>query len=697
MENHPYSYGTKLTGLILHLFFTVVLTISVFLLASMLSKNIFELSDIGTEEFLDSGYYTKCIENKCNDLSDYLRLLIKGEDRTSEENKRYLQYTNEFKNDDSNFCYWYRIGEAWYTNQPDTEDGQEFDVEAVLMEAKTMGNYLIYDLVDKEFGSDINGMADYFFGGGDQMNWPAEDMTLIIGIDTELSAVDDIYEASQEYQQLHPWIKVCIFSGLVSLMGWIISLVYLTLATGRRTGESQIHLNPIDKIKTEILVAAFIFVMVEFVILIAKVNSDEWAVYGIIVASGTVSLVIDGLFLVFYLSMVRRMKAEMLWETSLACWLERGVRKVFAKRKTTVRVILLFAGHMAVCFILAVGAFYYQNVIALLLLLLFSAWECYMILRKTVEQYQIRQGVEKIRDGALSEKIDLEELHGEERSLAEAINNIGEGLLHAVDDSTKNERMKADLITNVSHDIKTPLTSIINYVNLIKLEKIDNERVQGYIKILDEKSQRLKQLTSDLVEASKISSGNVKLDMQVIDLVELVYQTSGEFNEKFEQKELTIVTKLPKTAVLIRADGRQLYRVIENLYNNVAKYALEKTHVYVDIAYAEEKVIFSIKNVSERSLARENSNAGDLTERFIRGDSSRTTEGSGLGLSIAKSLTVLMGGTFDITVDGDLFKAAITFPQYADENSKAIEQTDAADETEYEIEELEPGEQTDEE
>lgn len=697
MENHPYSYGTKLTGLILHLFFTVVLTISVFLLASMLSKNIFELSDIGTEEFLDSGYYTKCIENKCNDLSDYLRLLIKGEDRTSEENKRYLQYTNEFKNDDSNFCYWYRIGEAWYTNQPDTEDGQEFDAEAVLMEAKTMGNYLIYDLVDKEFGTDINGMADYFFGGGNQMNWPAEDMTLIIGIDTELSAVDDIYEASQEYQQLHPWIKVCIFSGLVSLMGWIISLVYLTFATGRRTGESQIHLNPIDKIKTEILVAAFIFVMVEFVILIAKVNSDEWAVYGIIVASGTVSLVIDGLFLIFYLSMVRRMKAEMLWETSLACWLERGVRKVFAKRKTTVRVILLFAGHMAVCFILAVGAFYYQNVIALLLLLLFSAWECYMILRKTVEQYQIRQGVEKIRDGALSEKIDLEELHGEERSLAEAINNIGEGLLHAVDDSTKNERMKADLITNVSHDIKTPLTSIINYVKLIKLEKIDNERVHGYIKILDEKSQRLKQLTADLVEASKISSGNVKLDMQVIDLVELVYQTSGEFNEKFEQKELTIVTKLPKTAVLIRADGRQLYRVIENLYNNVAKYALEKTRVYVDIAYAEEKVIFSIKNVSERSLARENSNAGDLTERFIRGDSSRTTEGSGLGLSIAKSLTVLMGGTFDITVDGDLFKAAITFPQYADENSKAIEQTDAADETEYEIEELEPGEQTDEE
>lgn len=697
MESHPYSYGTKLTGLILHLFFTVVLTIAVFLLASMLSKNIFELSDVGTEQFLDSGYYTKCIEKKCDDLSDYLRLLIKGESRTSEENRRYLQYTNEFKSGESNFCYWYRIGEAWYTNQPDTKEGQEFDVEAVLMETKTMGNYLIYDLVDKEFGTDINGMADYFFGGGNQMLWPADDMTLIIGIDTELSAEDDIYEASREYEQLHPWIKVCIFCGLVSLMGWIISLVYLTLATGRRTEEEKIHLNPIDKIKTEILVAAVIFMMAELVILITKVNSEEWAVYGIIVASGTVSLVIDGLFLIFYLSMVRRMKAEMLWETSVACWLERGIRKVFARQKTTVRVLLLFAGHMAVCFVLAVGAFYYQSMTALVVLLLFSAGECYMILRKAVEQYQIRQGVEKIRDGALSGKIDIEQLHGEEKSLAEAINNIGEGLLHAVDDSTKNERMKADLITNVSHDIKTPLTSIINYVNLMKLEKIDNERVQGYIQILDEKSQRLRQLTADLVEASKISSGNVKLDMQVIDLVELVYQTSGEFNEKFEQKELTIVTKLPKTAVLIRADGRQLYRVIENLYNNVAKYALEKTRVYVDIAYVEEKVVFSIKNVSEHSLARENSNAGDLTERFIRGDSSRTTEGSGLGLSIAKSLTVLMGGVFDIKVDGDLFKASITFPQYVDENSSNPKMEEPASEDDYEIEELEPEERTEEE
>lgn len=231
--------------------------------------------------------------------------------------------------------------------------------------------------------------------------------------------------------------------------------------------------------------------------------------------------------------------------------------------------------------------------------------------------------------------------------------------------------MKADLITNVSHDIKTPLTSIINYVNLLKLEKIDNDRVNNYISILDEKSQRLKQLTEDLVEASKVSSGNVKLDMQQIDLVELVYQTGGEFNEKFESKELTIVTKLPHSAVYIWADGRHLYRVIENLYNNVAKYAMEKTRVYVEVQANDSTAEFSIKNVSERSLALENSSVDDLTERFIRGDSSRTTEGSGLGLSIAKNLTLLMGGEFDISVDGDLFKANITFPVYKEWNDQS--------------------------
>lgn len=669
MEKNSYSYGMKMTGLILHLFFTIILTVSVFLLAVLMNKSILELTDIGTEDFLSSGYYLKCMEQKCSDLSDYMLLIQRGEFRNSEEDKKYLQYTNEFKQEDTNFCYWYKVNGVWYTNQPDTREGQEFDTQTVLMEAKTMGDYLLYDMENKEFGTDIRGLENYFFGGyNSQMYWPLEDVVLVLGVDTQLSAQDDLYEANVEYARLHPWIKVGIVAGLISLVGWILTLVYLTLAAGHREGEEGVHLSFVDKIKTELLIAGFVLLTSELVLLMSRVGNKDWDVSGLLVASGTVSFLVDALFLVFYLSMVRRLKAEVMWENSLACWLGRGLEKTFRERSVTVRVLLGFAVHMVVCFVLAVGAFYFRSRLAFLLLMVFCGMEAYIMLRKAVEHYQILQGVGEIAEGDLTAKIDVDDLHGEDKKLAEAINNIGAGLLHAVDDNTKNERMKADLITNVSHDIKTPLTSIINYVNLIKLEDIENERVRNYVEILDEKSQRLKQLTEDLVEASKVSSGNVKLDMQMIDLVELVCQTGGEFNEKFESKELTIVTKLPHNTVFIWADGRHLYRVIENLYNNVAKYALEKTRVYVEVQANEEEAVFSIKNVSEKSLALENSNVEDLTERFIRGDSSRTTEGSGLGLSIAKNLTILMGGQFDISVDGDLFKAALVFPIFQQED-----------------------------
>lgn len=667
MEKNSYTYAAKLTGMILHQFFAIVLTVSVFLLTALIDRNILGFTDIGTDEFVKSGYYTNCMEQKCRDLSEYLHLMKKGSRRSAEEEKIYLQYDNEFQQKETNFCYWYKLDGEWYTNQPDRENYQDFDTQTVAYEAKNMGDYLIYDMEEKTFSTNISGLADSFFGSyNNQMYWPLENVVLVIGVDTDFTAQDDLYDASNEYVKLHPWVKISIVGAFISLIGWILTLVYLTIAAGHREGEEGIHLSWIDKVKTEIVIAVFLLIAVELVLLVSHVNNRTWNVSGLLVAYGTVSFVLDTAFLIFYLSMVRRMKAEVMWQNSLACWLCRGIGKTFRERTVTVRVLALFGIHMIVCFILAMGAFYYRKVAVLVLLLVFCGVEAYFILREAVEQYRILSGVEHIREGALTEKIDLDELHGENRRLAESINDIGAGLLRVVDDNTKNERMKADLITNVSHDIKTPLTSIINYVNLLRMEDIENERARSYIEIIDEKSQRLKQLTMDLVEASRISSGNIKLDMQKIDIVELVYQTGGEFNEKFETKELTIVTKLPKSAVFIYADGRQLYRAVENLYNNVAKYALEKTRVYVEVMAKDGRAIFSIRNVSERSLAQENSNAGDLTERFTRGDSSRTTEGSGLGLSIAKNLTGLMGGEFKITVDGDLFIATMVFPLYTE-------------------------------
>ena len=279
--------------------------------------------------------------------------------------------------------------------------------------------------------------------------------------------------------------------------------------------------------------------------------------------------------------------------------------------------------------------------------------------RNAEQTDKIHEAIDKLASGETGYKVNPEYFSGLEADLAVGLNSISDGLERALAEQVKSERLKADLITNVSHDIKTPLTSIINYVDLIKREKIDNPVIQHYLEVLDQKSHRLKTLTEDLVEASKASSGNVKLEIASIDLVELVQQTNGEFEKKYEAARLQLVSTLPHEVILIEADGRRLWRVLENVYNNACKYAMERTRVYIGIEDRGPNVVFSIKNVSASPL---NFAPDELTERFVRGDVSRSTEGSGLGLSIAKSLTELQGGTFEIIIDGDLFKVEISFP-----------------------------------
>ena len=242
--------------------------------------------------------------------------------------------------------------------------------------------------------------------------------------------------------------------------------------------------------------------------------------------------------------------------------------------------------------------------------------------------------------------------------MADYINHIGEGLDAAVENSLKNERMKTELITNVSHDIKTPLTSIINYIDLLKRENPEDPKIRGYLEVLENKAQRLKVLTEDVVEASKASTGNITLEMTELNFVELINQVIGEFEEKFEERNLQMVVHFDEEEAIICADGRRLWRVLENVFGNVSKYAMENTRVYVDMNVNRPNVRLSLKNISAQPL---NITADELTERFIRGDVSRNTEGSGLGLSIAKDLVQLQGGTFNLYLDGDLFKVTIEF------------------------------------
>lgn len=267
--------------------------------------------------------------------------------------------------------------------------------------------------------------------------------------------------------------------------------------------------------------------------------------------------------------------------------------------------------------------------------------------------YEITKQVEMMRKGNMN--VSIKCTNSELEELRENINHLKQGMEKAINESIKAERLKTDLITNVSHDLKTPLTSIINYTDLLKKEKIENENAKKYIDILEKKSKKLKILTEDLIEVSKISSGNETVALEKIDFKELVLQANGEFAEKFEEKNLEVISNLPKEAVIVDLDGKKIWRVLENLYQNVYKYSLENTRVYVDLI-VNDHIVFTIKNISKEKL---NIPPDELMERFIRGDSSRHTGGNGLGLSIAKDLSKLNGGTLSIQIDGDLFVAKI--------------------------------------
>jgi signal transduction histidine kinase len=393
----------------------------------------------------------------------------------------------------------------------------------------------------------------------------------------------------------------------------------------------------------------------------------EYGTFGLFGAA--VSIAID----ILWLSLVRRVRCRILWSGSFVYWVFCTIRKaiyfIISHKNTAVSTLIpynifvlcnIFGGFgVYKCVVDENGTY---ALVCLIVVVILDGLVGVMLFRRNAEHIDIVDGINRIRNGEVEYKLDVDSLSGGSREMADAVNNIGEGIRKAVHTSMKDEQMKSDLITNVSHDIKTPLTSIINYVDLLKRLKIEDEPAKGYIDVLVEKSQRLKQLTDDLVEASKISSGNITLNMEKLDLTELLNQTIGEFSEKLEERGLSVVFDDNNVPSYIKADSRRMWRIADNLFNNICKYAMENTRVYVDISINEENTVeLSVKNISASQM---NIKGEELTERFIRGDSSRTTEGSGLGLFIAKSLTEVQNGTFEIQLDGDLFKVLMTFPEY---------------------------------
>lgn len=370
-----------------------------------------------------------------------------------------------------------------------------------------------------------------------------------------------------------------------------------------------------------------------------------------------------------FFSLLRAFKAGILWENSLLKQLTAAASAfaldiTFARRFfiyfSCFALFNVFAGILMAWLVCARKTLLSRVAVFVILVVLFivDGWFCRKFMRKRAQSDRLVEAVQNLSSGTMAQ-LPLSEFEGREARLAATINNVNAGLQKALNDQVRSERMKAELITNVSHDIKTPLTSIINYVDLIKRAHPEDPKIQEYLAVLDQKSQHLKTLTEDLVEASKASTGNVQITAADIDFVELAYQTNGEFEERFAEKDLQLIANMPGDPVMIHADGQHLWRVLENLYNNAYKYAAPNSRVYVDLIREAGKARFTMKNISASPL---NISPDELTERFVRGDVSRTTEGSGLGLSIAQSLTELQGGKFRIEIDGDYFKASVIFP-----------------------------------
>lgn len=627
---------------------------------------------------------------------DYLALqqnLVKSIETLQDYYKKYTNCNETYTAENSNLKYAVRMmtndGMRTFTNMENMENAEDIAVTEYFAELR---RYLIYYPDNMEFLGNVGVSEQEIFAMINEYEYAYPETTHIwIGVDTSYAVEGDaFYDANQIFTSLVPHMGKLVGTIVVLVLAWIGLCVYLTHTTGvteNKEGKKILYLRTIDHVWTEVIVivgiimlcgvvwaARFLAQMTETVyaddvypLAVQLANHYGYAVFALF------GCLASWLFNTWWYSLARRAKSGTFWVQSLAYQIyklaSRIVTFVVRNRNSVISALIPYNLYLLVNMFLlyVIYTFKEQQEVAFLLIVvvvLFDGYVGMLMFKRRAERMDILDGLSRIKDGDVEYQLDVDALHGFNKDMASAVNNIGDGIRKAVETSMKDERMKTDLITNVSHDIKTPLTSIISYVDLLKRQNIQQEPAKTYIEILENKSLRLKQLTDDLVEASKISSGNIILNMEKLNLTELVNQSIGEFVEKLEEKQLQLVFPDETKPAYIYADSRRMWRVIENLFNNIYKYALEGTRVYIDLVVADGSIALSLKNISARQM---NIRPDELTERFIRGDSARSTEGSGLGLSIAKSLTQAQGGEFRIYLDGDLFKVVLVFPEYSED------------------------------
>lgn len=509
----------------------------------------------------------------------------------------------------------------------------------------------------------------------DVLNYNPYDFEVCISINQNFENYgyyDKVSQIKEDFDSEVIYFKIIIVSSIISLILFIVSIVIYKKMKCEVLDRNSFYLNLYKIIPLEIYFLADICLLC---ILLETIETGYSVYYYYNVLDHLVYtfICIFGLFTIYYI-LRKEIKSfdkpiEIL-KTSLIVRVLILGKKIFKDTNKVTKSVPL-AKRIIILAVLSVGVgtigwfigflfgstlllFLFGPILSLTIVVLYV----YYLIKKLAYLSYIMEGTERIKGGDIHYKLDIID-DDNFSNLAENINNIGEGLDKAIYNQLKSERLKSELITNVSHDLKTPLTSIINYIELIKKEEdIKPEHIKDYVNVLDSKSKRLKVLIEDLFEASKASSGNLELNMEKIDITQLLRQAIGEMEEKLSKANLDLKLRVPEEKTYIMADGKKLYRVLENLLSNISKYSLNNTRVYIDIIEEDDKVKLTMKNISSYEL---NFDPEEIMERFKRADESRNTEGSGLGLAIARDLVNAQGGRFEIDIDGDLFKSVVEF------------------------------------
>lgn len=493
------------------------------------------------------------------------------------------------------------------------------------------------------------------------------------------------YAQTEQFMELAFEMKYKVYPiGVAAGVGCVLLFVLLMTVAGRRPGTETITPGLFTGLPLDGILAGL------GVLLIGDIGFLDDADYWIAVPVAAVSIVVGiNLFLGLCMTIATRLKLHVLLKNNLTwkilAWVKKMGALFFHKAKRffegTAHILrqipLIWKTALALAvlvtteFIGILGC-YYETDIILFLWLLEKTILVPAVLWLALGLKRLQQAGAKLADGDLSYRVNTKNMYWEVKRHGENLNRISLGMTHAVEQRLKSERMKTELITNVSHDIKTPLTSIINYTGLVEQEAAlladgngaggngnSVKRIQEYAQVLTRQSNKLKRLLEDLVEASKASTGNLEILPEPCDAGLFISQAAGEYEEKLKKADLILVAKKPDESVSILADSRRMWRVFDNLMNNICKYSQSGTRVYLSLDIEGEAAVIRFRNTSREEL---NISAEELMERFVRGDSSRNTEGNGLGLSIARSLTELQGGTFSLDVDGDLFKVTLRFP-----------------------------------